>query len=499
MNDIVLRPYQGESISDLRSGFKEGHDRQVLAASTGAGKSIIAMSMLDAAQTKGSRVTFICDRRVLVDQFSRHLDAHGIDHGVYMAKHWRYRPHARVQVASIQTLERLDAWPVSDLIIIDEIHAVMRKSVVTFLKNNPKVRVIGLTATPFHPALGDHFTSVTNVVTMEQLVAEKYLVPFRVFTAKEIDTKGVKVVAGEWQKDELESRGLKIVGDVVADFVRLSGDIFGGPRKTICFSSGIAHGKALAEQFADVGLNFVQISADDDDEFKAQVLADFAKPDTDINGVISVDILSRGFDQTDVEHVIVARPLRKSFSMHVQMIGRGARAHPGKEFCVIQDHAGNFLRFQDDWERLYSEGTKSLKSGEDAKTRKEPTEREKKAATCPRCKSIFPSHSDTCVTCGYVRMRHNGVVVLPGELEELQRRTKAANVEGQRFFGELVAIALDRGYKPGWAWHQYREKFGVAPTGMADRPLDPSPATLKWVQSRLIAYSKGRAKSEAFA
>lgn len=492
MNDIELRPYQVESINDLRAGFREGHDRQVLAASTGAGKSIIAMSMLDAAQTKGSRVVFICDRRVLVDQFSRHLDAHGIDHGIYMADHWRYRPHAKVQVASIQTLERMDAWPAADLIIIDEIHAVMRKSVIAFLKGNPKVRVVGLTATPFHPALGDHFTSVTNVVTMEQLVAEKYLVPFRVFVAKEIDTSGVKIVAGEWQKDELEGRGLRIVGDVVADYIKLSQAVFGGPRKTICFSSGIAHGKALAEQFAREGLNFVQISADDDDEFKAQVLADFAKPGTDIQGVISVDILARGFDQTDVEHVIVARPLRKSFSMHVQMVGRGARSHPGKEFCVLQDHAGNWLRFQDDWERLYAEGTKSLTSGEDKKPRKEPTEREKTIATCPRCKSIFPSSSDVCANCGYERQRHNGVVVLPGEIEELKRREKAMSGDRQRFYSELVSLGLDRGYKPGWAYHQFFAKYGSPPRGLQDRPLDPSPATIRWVQSRMIRYSKGK-------
>ncbi|MEG7982409.1 helicase-related protein, partial [Listeria monocytogenes] len=87
----------------------------------------------------------------------------------------------------------------------------------------------------------------------------------------------------------------------------------------ICFSSGVAHGEELVRRFAEVGLNFVQISYRDSDEYKTEVLQEFAKPDTCIHGVISSDILSRGFDQTDVEHVILARPLRKSFSMHVQM------------------------------------------------------------------------------------------------------------------------------------------------------------------------------------
>jgi hypothetical protein len=290
--------------------------------------------MLDSAIKKGSRVMFVCDRRVLVDQFSRHLDKHGIEHGVYMAGHWRHRPDAHVQVASIQTMERMESWPKVDFIMVDEIHAVMRKSLKTFLTNHKEVRVIGLTATPFHPDIGKHFTNVTNVVTMKQLVDEGFLVPFRVFVAKEIDMTGVKVVAGEWQKDETEKRSLSIVGDVVADYIRISQEVFGGPRKTICFSAGVAHGESLVQKFQEHGINAVQISYKDTEEYKTEVLEEFAKPDTDIQIVISSDILTRGFDQTDVEHVIIAKPLRKAFSMHVQMVGRGARPHPGKEFCI---------------------------------------------------------------------------------------------------------------------------------------------------------------------
>lgn len=149
--EINFRPYQSQSLDSLRLGFKDGHARQVLAASTGSGKSIIALGMIESAKNKGSRVMFVCDRRVLVDQFSRHLDRHGIDHGVFMAGHWRYRPSEKIQVASIQTLEKMQEWPLVDLIIVDEIHAVMRKSLKRFMDNNPARKVLGLTATPYQP------------------------------------------------------------------------------------------------------------------------------------------------------------------------------------------------------------------------------------------------------------------------------------------------------------------------------------------------------------
>ena len=494
MSDINLRDYQAISIAGLQQGFEQGHNCQVLSASTGAGKSIIAMSILE-SEARKKRVMFICDRRILVDQFSMHLSRHGIDHGCVMAGHWRYRPYERIQVASIQTLERMRKWPDVDLIIVDEIHAVMRKSLKDFMEQHKDKQFIGLTATPFHPELGKYFTSVTNVVTMEKLVEEKFLVPFKVYVAKEIDTRGVKVTAGEWQKDELESRGLKIVGDVVSEYVKLSHNVFGGYKKTICFSAGVAHGIEISKQFQAIGLNFVPISYKDSDEFKQEVLRRFAEPDTDINGVISSDILTRGFDQTDVQHIIVARPLRKSFSMHVQMVGRGARPHFGKDFCVIQDHSGNWLRFSDDWGRLFTEGTKSLSSDADTKTRKEPTEREKKEAKCPKCQVLWTFKSDTCGSCGYIKVRMSTVETIPGELKELEAANKKLRIDNQSFYSQLLYYAQAKGYKSGWAFHKYKERFNAAPNGLASKPEHPTPQTLNWIKSRTIAFAKSKARA----
>jgi len=490
MSDIVLRPYQSDSIEALREGFRNGHARQVLAAATGAGKSILAMAMLDYAREKGSKVMFVCDRRVLVNQFSQHLTNHGIDHGVYMADHWRYRPHEKVQVASIQTLEKMNTWPHSELIFIDEIHAVMRKSVKKFMDYNPQTKIIGLTATPFQEDLGRYFTNIVNVVTMERLVQEGFLVPFKVFVATEIDTTGVKIVAGEWQKDELEARSLKVVGSVVRDYIDISQKVFNGYRKTICFSSGVKHGAELVKQFSERGLNFVQISYLDSEEYKEQVLKEFAKPDTDINGIISSDILTRGFDQTDVEHIIIAKPLRKSFSMHVQIVGRGARPHPDKKFCVIQDNSNNWLRFSEDWYRVFHEGTKSLANDEDTKKRKEPTEKEKQEAKCPVCAHVWPKQSDICSHCGHVRQRKALVETVNGVMKELTGNL--SRVDKQQFYSELVFVAQSRGYKPGWSAVKYKEKYGVYPRGLQDVPETPSHATLKWIQSRQIAYSKSK-------
>ncbi len=489
------RPYQVASIEGLRQGFRDHHTRQVLAAPTGAGKSVIMLEMIQRAMEKGSRILFICERRILVEQFSRHLDAQGIDHGIMMSKHWRFKPQELVQIATAQTLEKMESWPAFDICFVDEIHACMRKSIKQMMTNFPKLKVIGATATPFHPELGKYFSSVTSVISMSELVEKAYLVPFRVFVAHEIDTTGVKIVAGEWKKDELEARGQQIVGDVVSDYIRISNEVFSRHSKAICFSCGVAHGADLARKFAEAGVNAVQISSNDEDEYRAEVLADFAKPDTSINVLISVSILSRGFDQTDVEHVILARPLKKSFSEHVQMVGRGARTHPEKKFCVIQDNSGNWLRFKDSWDEFYSNGVNSLNEGADEKPRKEPSEKDKAAAKCPRCGHLWSGGSDVCSHCGAIRARRNEVLAVAGEMSELTlvpKKEKYSADYKESFYAQLLGYAQEKGHAPGSAYHRYVEKFGVGPSMAKPAPEAPGPEVCNWIRSRQIAYAKRR-------
>lgn len=488
---LEQREYQDRSIEALRQNWRDGHIRQVLAAPTGAGKSVMMLQMIQLAVAKGKRCMFVCERRNLVEQFSRHLDAHDIDHGILMANHWRHNPEALVQVASAQTLERMELWPAIDFVFLDELHVLMRKSIVNMLETRPLLRVVGATATPFNPLIPKYFTAVVSVISMRELVEQGNLVPFRVFVAHEIDTNGVKTVAGEWQKDELEKRGQQIVGDIVGDYLKLSMDVFGGFRKTICFSCGIAHGAELVQRFADAGVNAVQLASGVDDEYKADVLAEFAKPGSGIDMLISVDMLARGYDQTDIEHVILARPLKKSFSQHVQMVGRGARSHEDKQKCVVQDHTGNWVRFLGDWNDLYENGVQELTGAEDKKPRKEPSQKDKEAAKCPKCGCIWPGNADVCTHCGHVRQRKNDAISLPGEMLELSatKAEKFSSETKERWYREMLGYCRKHGKKEGCAFFWYEHKFGVKPA-WKKVATEPAHEVSQYCLSRLIAFAK---------
>ena len=489
---LSLRQYQHSSLEKLRQGFLAGHRCQLLYAPTGSGKTETAISLLTATAEKNNHVAMVMDRRVLCNQTSERLEKYRISHGVLMAEHWRYRPSEKIQICSAQTLEARGSFPGLKLMIIDECHST-RSSIKEFIENNPSVKVIGLSASPFTKGLGSIYSNVVNATTTRELVDSGMLAPLRVYIAKEIDMQGAKKVAGEWSQKDATDRGIKITGDIVSEWVKKTNEIFGAPRKTICFCAGVAHGEDLSRKFAEAGYNFVSISYKDDDEYKADAIAEFAKPDSSIHGLIATDILTKGFDCPDVMIGISARPFTKSFSSHVQQMGRVMRASEGKDFAVWLDHSGNYLRFRDQWDELYGSGVSELHEGGDEKQKPEPSDKEKERAKCPKCGAIWPLNSDICTHCGMVRVRKNDVVELAGEMLELTgqpaKKEKFSSEYKEKFYQGLMGYCRQKGYKEGWAYHQYIEKFKVAPAWKKQFGV-PDADVMGWVKMQAIRRMK---------
>jgi DNA repair protein RadD len=482
---LNLRSYQEQTLAALREGFAKGKKAQILYAPTGAGKTEMAIALMAATQVKGNKAAMLLDRVVLCDQTSKRLEKYDIAHGVLQAGHWRYRPYENIQVCSAQTLERRGSFPGLNLLIVDEAHAT-REQTVEFIKANPDVRVIGLTATPFTKGLGKIYDNVVSTVTTKQLVDDKVLVPLRVFIAKEINMEGAKKVAGEWSQAETSTRGMVITGDVVAEWIKKTHEIFGEPRKTIVFASGVEHGVHLARKFQEQGHNFICISYKDDDEWKKQVIEDFGKPDTQITGLIATDILTKGFDVSDVMIGVSARPFSKSLSSHIQQMGRVMRGHEGKEFAVWLDHSGNYLRFREDWDQVFEEGVEVLDDGKE-KAKKEPSEKLKQESKCPQCSALWPAGSDTCYNCGHVKEKKNKVFSIDGEMIELTGNISKDSK--QEFWSQMVWYMRTQGWSKGRAANTYKDKFGVWPRGLRDdTPALPSDDTRKFIDKKLKAF-----------
>jgi DNA repair protein RadD len=495
-----LRDYQKSCVDELRKGVRDGHRSQILVAPTGAGKTVIAAHLLGEAYQKQSRSYFVCDRVSLVDQTSATLDRYGIQHGVIQADHWRNRPWEPIQVVSAQTLARrkIDS---PKLVIWDEAHTCY-KSVVDYCKDD-SIKVIGLTATPFTKGMAEIFTNVVNSTTTNKLIDQGWLVPLKPYAAKEIDMTGAKVkFTGEWDDAEIEKRGLKIVGDIVAEWEEKTFAHFNKPEKTIVFSATVAHGDELCRMFQARGYNFQQISyKDGNNERRRQLIEEFRRSDSDIVGLVSCEALAKGFDVTDIKIGIGARPYRKSLSGHIQQLGRVMRSHPGKEFAVWLDHGGNLLRFMEDTQDVFENGVTELKDGAefDSKKRAEKTEKEKKDRKCYACG--FVHFQKICPACGTERNeRQSTIDTATGRMLEVSMKGKKPKnpqwmKDKARVWKEVCLVSSDikRGNKfeaEKFALAQYRQLYGVWPqtTYHIDLNVVPTPEVRNQILRNIIAY-----------
>lgn len=418
--EISLYDYQEIAVEGLRQGFRNGVSWLVLCAPTGSGKTEMAMKIIIEAVRKGSPVWFVVDRLALVDQASKRFDVYGIDHGIIQADHPRSDPKSLVQIVTPQTLQRRTIREIPKLVIWDECHSVYRPMLDLLARLDAVgVKVIGLTATPFTAGMADNWGGLVNTTTTNRLLEQKILSPLRIKACVTPDMKDAKRTrAGEYDEDDAGERGITIIGDVVQTWVAETAKAFGGPVKTIVFSPSVKHGAELCRQFADAGYNFQQISyLDKKDGDREAKIAEFRKPDSAIDGLISCAVLTKGFDVPDVLCGISCRPYRKSLSSHVQELGRVMRRSPKKEFGLWLDHSGNCISFAEDVAWLYEYGVDSLSSAQkkDSEVR-EPKEKVKADRFCAECGSQMEPRCDACPDCGWERPHRGEIKIVQGEL-----------------------------------------------------------------------------------
>jgi superfamily II DNA or RNA helicase len=179
-----LRPDQLDAIASIERTIAAGIRRICLEGATGWGKTVVVAALIAKYIAHGGYVVFIAHRRELIEQTSRKLYDVGVDHGIIQAG-YPARPGARVQVASIQTLDvrafRTDKieLPPADLIIFDEAHHVRAVTYMRVVQAYPNAVILGLTATPCRSdgrGLGTIFQvlvegpSVTDLTTAGHLV-----------------------------------------------------------------------------------------------------------------------------------------------------------------------------------------------------------------------------------------------------------------------------------------------------------------------------------------
>jgi hypothetical protein len=175
--------------------------------------------------------------------------------------------------------------------------------------------------------------------------------------------------------------------------------------------------------------------------------------------------------------------------LFVQMIGRGLRNAPGKERCIILDHADNHARLGFVTDIHHAE----LLKGKERLQPKQHEKPERLPRECPSCGTLRTR--GPCPGCGFEPSRQSDLEFEEGVLREItpQKTDKpkpATFADKQEFWSMALWVDRERGKGGKLAKGLYRGKFDVWPKGLSQHPKPPSPEFLSYEHSRRIAYAK---------
>lgn len=487
----TLRPYQRTALDKLRLGIKQGSKAQVLMMATGGGKTTVASEIAQGARRKGRRTYFVVDSLELVDQAVERFSQDGLDVGVIQGDHILTDYSRPVQVCTIQTLrnrwDQIAETLRPDVIIIDECH-VTHQTHIKMIEHaaGKKIPVIGLSATPFRKGLGKIYDSMVVGATTAELIEQGYLCKANFYAPYVPDMKGVKTTNGDWQADALGDLmgDSKIVGDVVEHWLKHASE-----RRTLVFAANVAHSRLLCDRFKQSGVNAEHIDGYGDTSDRAEIVRKFRRGEIQV--LVNCAVLIKGFDAPEVDCLVIARPT-KSLMLHIQMLGRGLRIADGKDHLLVLDHAGNVLRNGLPTDELPDTLDTGKGDNPDRKTRDKD---EPVPKACIKCGHVSTKHK--CPKCEFAPESRKDVEVRDGELYELGDTApqKFSTAEVQNFYAELLGYAMQKRFKPGWAYHKCKSFAGRAPRNTREiKPKQPSEQTLNRIKHMNIKAAKRKEK-----
>lgn len=355
-----LRPYQQEAVDATLNHFRRSDDPAVIVLPTGAGKSLVIAEL---ARLARRHILVLTHVQELVEQNHAKYEAFGLKAGIYAAGLKRKESEFQVTFASVQSLARgLEHFDGDySLLIIDECHRVStdensqyQQIIAHLKKTNPKLKVLGLTATPYRLGYGwiyrTHyrgFVRESESRLFERCIYElplNYLISRGYLTRPEIVDAAIAhydfdalphTASGEIREADLNAllrQCPRVTEAICQQIVELGSQRQG----VMIFASTVKHAREIlgylpAEESALIIGNTPAAE-------RTQLIQSFKRKE--LRYLVNVAVLTTGFDAPHVDMIAILRPTA-SVSLFQQIVGRGLRLAEDKKDCLVIDYAGN--------------------------------------------------------------------------------------------------------------------------------------------------------------
>lgn len=360
---IELRQYQTDGLAALWNYYQKGGKGNVLLCwPTGTGKSICPAIFIKEAMKlwANQRFMLLTHSSELVKQDAEALLSvwNNSPLGLYCAGLKRKDIISPIIYGTIQSAYKIGAsnFGHRDILWIDEAHLISDEDASMYLKFiselkviNPKLKVIGLTATPFRMSMGlltegklwDEIAhDLTSMENFNKLIADGYISPIiPKSTQIKLDVSNVGIQKGEFITSQLQHEVDK--AEITWKALQ-EACYYGQNRKSwLIFASGIDHANHISEMLNQLDISCVAIHSKQHKEINDKAISDFKN--YKLRAIVNYGKLTTGFNHEGIDFIIMLRPTL-SVSLWVQMLGRGTRPCEGKDNCLVLDFAKNTIR-----------------------------------------------------------------------------------------------------------------------------------------------------------
>jgi len=356
----TLRTYQQEAVDRTLNYFRKRRDPAVIVLPTGAGKSLVIAEL---AKIAIGRVLVLAHVKELVEQNHLKYESYGLHAGIYSAGLNQKDSEQKVIFGSIQSVAKAKNAFFKDftLVVIDECHRVglepdsQYAKVITQLKlNNPRICILGLTATPYRLGLGwiynyalrgelktqeqRFFKHCIYDLPLEYMISNQYLtppvqvdIPVTSYDFSELIEGGNAYTMAQLEEALHQQRRLTplIIKNII--------DITENDQRqgVMIFSSTVKHAQEIMDHLptgqARLVVGTTELSERD------QIVHDFKQKA--FKYLVNVSVLTTGFDAAHVDVIAILRPT-ESISLYQQIVGRGLRLDTDKKDCLVLDYTG---------------------------------------------------------------------------------------------------------------------------------------------------------------
>ena len=350
--EIRLEPFQERLLEQVELSRRRGHHRNLIAAATGTGKTV--MAAIDYARLCGrlprARLLFVAHREEILEQSLatfRHAQRDPSFGELWVGGKRPVRfEHVFASIQSLRAagLDHLDPSHF-DVVIIDEFHHAAARSYRNLLDHLQPRELIGLTATPERsdglPVLSWFGDRIAAELRLWDAIDQHRLTPFVYYGIHDgLDLRSIPWRRGRGYDVEGLSN-LLTANDAWARMVvrQVASRVDDCAKmRALGFCVSVEHARFMARVFNQARVPSVAVWADTPEAERRAALNDLGAGR--VNVVFSVDLFNEGVDVPVVDTLLLLRPT-DSGTLFLQQLGRGLRRSQGKSVCTVLDFVGH--------------------------------------------------------------------------------------------------------------------------------------------------------------